>query len=349
MIIQTKPLIAALNNIKPVVSRRITLSILACVKLHTERNRLHITATNLDEFIVERVEVEGEIEPVCVSFNYLLMALSGETTAIKLQKGSLKISCGENETEIATIDAADFAPLPEMKKSENHGVACNELGNAVNLVSWASLEDESRYVLKSVYVSSSEKKLSAVATNGRELAIAESAIIGSDFDLLAPSEFIGNFSFALSRTGATLSTTDNQIKVSHEWGNYFCKKVEGNYPNYSQVIPKGQKPLGTVSVDEFRAVVQSCVGFSQNSEAKGLFKFSKNELEIEFLGDNNAKLSRHMAGSFAAFGISLSTKKMLKILSNIKTDEAKLFFTDELSPISIESGELKVFTMPMRV
>lgn len=345
----TKTLKAALDNLKPIISRRMTLPILSCVKLYTERNRLHITATNLDEYMVERIEVDGEIEPVCVSFNHLFMSLMGEDAVITPRKGSLLVKCGDNETVISTMDAADFAPMPEFRDAENHGLACAELAEAVNLASWAASNDPSRYVLNSALIQASPKTLSVVASNGRELAIVERALIGSAFEVLIPAEFASGFQSALSRTGAVLSSNKNNVKVAHDWGNYFCKQLDGAYPNYKQVIPKESKLLGTVSVEELLGLVSSCVGYSSDTEAKGIFDFSAKGLSITLVGDNNSTVNRRMDGKFAALKIALSTKKMLKIFQHLKTDEAKLFFNDELSPLVIESGDLRVITMPMRI
>jgi DNA polymerase III subunit beta len=349
MKIETSKLKTALDYVRPIINRRMVLPILSCVKLHTERNRLHITATNLDEYIVERVEVDGEIEPVCISFNYFCAALSGETTEIKSSKGVIIIKCGENETSLSTMDAGEFPAIPKFEKGENHGVACADLSDAINQVAWAASVDESRYVLMSVLIHSSAKNLAIVATNGRELAIVNVPLIGSEFEIVFPSSFVSSFCASLARMGAVLSSNEKQVRVSHDWGNYFCKQVEGAYPNYKGVIPAKTKPLGTVSVEEFLGMVSNCAAFSEHPEAKGLFRFSKKELSVEFVGDNNATLSRHMAGSFAEFGVALSTKKLARIFSQLKTDEAKLFFVDELLPITIESGNLKVFTAPMRM
>jgi len=349
MKIKTSEIKTALDNIRPIVGRRQTLPILSCVKLHTERNRLHITASSLDEFICERVEVEGEIEPICVSFNYLSMASFGELTEIKSGKDSILVKCGDNETKIATLNSEEFPALPKMEKAENHGVACADLANAVNQVAWAASDDPSRYVINSVRIQSEAKILSVVATNGRELAIVELPLIGSKFEIIAPSPFASNLCASLSRTGAVLSSNDSQIKVNHDWGNYFCKQLDGTYPNYKQVIPKDSKPLGAVSVEEFLGLVSSCVGYSSDSEAKGVFDFSAKGLAITLAGDNNSTASRRMDGKFATLKIALSTKKMVKIFQHLKTDDAKLFFIDELWPLTIEAGDLKVITTPMRM
>src|ERR1017187_9723130 len=163
MNVETSKLKAALDNIRPIVGRRQTLPILSCIKLHTEQNRLHITGSNLDEFIVERIESDGEIDPVCVSFNRLGMALSGKSVFITTKGRKILVKCGEDETLISTLPADKFPPLPKFENSKTHGVACADLANAVNQVAFAGSTDPGRYILNSVLISSSAKKMTTVA------------------------------------------------------------------------------------------------------------------------------------------------------------------------------------------
>jgi len=107
------------------------------------------------------------------------------------------------------------------------------------------------------------------------------------------------------------------------------------------------KPLGTVAVEEFKSVVSGCVGFKDDEYSSANFKFTKTGVTIAL--QDKATISRHLPGKFEDFIIALSTKKLVKILGGFKSDEVKLFFVDELSPIAMEAGNLRVITMPMRL
>jgi len=349
MKIETKIIRAALDNIRHVIGRRTLLPILSCVKLHTEGNRLHIAASNLDEHIVEQIEASGQIDPTCVSFEFLYNALSGDEAEIKLVKSQMVITCGSAVTKLSIVDAGEFPQTPEMKKAKNHGAPCAELAKAIEQVKWAASDDAARYVINSVLVTSTAKKLTAVAINGRELAVSESAVIGTDFSVVMPSAFCGNISAALSREGAMIATDENQIRISHDAGVYSCRQIEGVYPNWRQVIPAKMETLGTVSVEEMKALLEPTVRFSSHSEAPAKFTFSKSGLLLELVGDNASNVSRTLAGKFAEFEVSLSTKKMLKIFQSFKDDNATISFVDNLSPIKIGAGDYFVITTPMRM
>jgi DNA polymerase-3 subunit beta len=352
MIIDTLKLQAALANIRPIVGRRQNLPILSCVKLHTERNQLHITGSNLDEFVVEQVEVDGEFKPVCVRFDYLSNALIGDTADITFAKSKISLRCGKNVSSLSTLDAGEFPPLPKMVKSSKQGLACAELSKFVKAVSWAASKDPSRYILNSVLIESRAKQLTVLGTNGREMAFVKEAVIGSDCECLIPSGFASNAAAALARDGAILETSENQIRVTHNEGEYYCKRVEGNFPNYKQVIPNKTKLLAKLNVEEMLSLLRgvACYGNAQDAEIKGVFKFSNKGLVVEFKEPNSGtELIRELAGKYEDFTVALATAKMLKIFQQIKTDEAALRFVDELSVLTIEAGNLTVLTMPIRL
>lgn len=302
----------------------------------------------MDEHITELVECEGSMNPVCISFNHLSLSLAGQEVEINISKGTALIKTAQGETQVSTLDATEFPNAPK-SESQNHGVACRDLAEFVKQVSWSALTDESRYMLKSVLIESEAKKLTVVSTNGRELAFIESALIGSKFSAVVPSQFTVNFCSALLRDGAILNSSQNTVGVTHDSGSYSCKQLEGNYPNWRGVVPKGLKPLGEFCVPEMRDMFSGCVGFDNNTEAKGDFKFSKTGLTIEFKGESGSKLTRFIAGDFATFTVVLSLRKMLLIFKNIKSEKAKISHVDELTPISITSDDLTILTVPMRL
>ena len=350
MKIETKKIQAAMFALRPIFKGCQSLPILSCVKLHTESNRLHIAASNLDEFQVERVECDGEISPVCVSFNQLSLSLAGETAEIVADKTTLTITCGLDETVLSTLDAEEFPPLPKFENSQTHGVPCGDLAAAIKQVLFAASVDISRYVLQSVLIESTAKKTTAIATNGRELAIVELPVLSSKFEAIPASAFCGNLVNALTREGAAFASNDSKVKVTHDSGVYFAKQIEGKYPNWAQVLPKKTTKLGVVDVKPLADILSAVMGFDNKTDARGICTFSKDGLLIEFVGESGSKLTRHIGGSFPDFKIAMSLRKLLLIFQNLETEKATLLHSgDELSPIIVESGDLRVISMPMRM
>lgn len=350
MKIETKPLSLALEKVKRIHGdARRTLPILSCVKLSAENGILEISASDLDQFQIERVECDGNLAPTCVNQNYIAGAIGGESVTLEMSGDSLEVTSGFGTTKLPTMDAGEFPSIPTLEKGENHGVNCQELGKAIDLVSFAASTEAVRYILNSVYACGESKTLSAVSTNGRELAVVESALIGSAFKIVAPSAFAGNLCSALMRDGASFSSSSSWMLVRHAAGSYYCKQLEGKYPNWKQVVPAKKTKLGTVSTGDFKQLVGRCLVFTDQSEAGAKFEFSKSKLTIKFIGDKNAQVEHSIDGSFKDFTIELNARAFHKTLSAIKAESIDLFHSgDCLSPIRIEAGDLVILAMPMR-
>lgn len=348
---ESKKILAALDNARRVVGRRNTLPVLSCVKIYAKHGVLKIESTDLDQHQIEQVECDGELEPCCVSLEYLVSAIGGESVRLELKNKVLNVVCSFGETRLKTLDADEFPKQPKQTKPVKQGVACADLSKAVKSVVWAASKDDSRYILKSVFVESDSKSLKVCATNGRDLVFTSLPLISSKFDMVIPSEFSSNVCHWLEAENATLINSENLISVESPSGLYMCKKLEGNYPNYRQVIPDKKKLLGSVSTEEFSGVLARCVAFFKTSlEAKGVFNFSADGMTIDLRGENEAEITYKIDGKFEPFKIALNCKSMVQIIQNSKTDEVKLFHSgDEFSPARIESGDFVTITMPTRL
>jgi DNA polymerase III sliding clamp (beta) subunit (PCNA family) len=167
--------------------------------------------------------------------------------------------------------------------------------------------------------------------------------------MLLPREHVSNFSEMLIRDGSILSLNEKCASVSHECGAYFCKQVDGVYPNYAQVIPSKKVLLGEVLVSDVKSLLGRCLHYSAAVEANGAFSFTAEKLTVDFIGDNNAKLSHHIEGKFAPFKIALNIRSLHKVFSQLNGDKATIYSGgDELKPFTVQNEQVSVLTMPMR-
>lgn len=347
---ESKPLADALARIKTSIGGARTLPILSCVKISAKNGTLKLEGSDLDQWHSEEIPCEGNLAETCVSLNYLASAIGGAKTEIEGGALGMTVTGDFGSTEIATLEAEEFPPAPKHKEASIHGVSCADLSAAIKSVFWSASTDIASYVLQSAHISSKAKKLIAVSTNGRELAVVEDAVIGSDFEMLVPDKFASNLCAALLRDGAVLSTDKNNIRVQHLGGSYSCKQLDGSFPNYRQVIPDKKVWLGEIESSRFKELLARCLCFAAQLEANGKFTFSKTGLKVDFAGDNKTKLSYHIGGKFSEFVIALNIRSLFKIMQNIKGESVGVYHAgDDFSPITIESGNLVVLTMPMRM
>lgn len=347
MKIKTSDLTEALTRLKPIISRRTTLPILSCVKLHTERNRLHLTVSDLDQYQVERIECDGEFEPCCINFNYLLNALGGEAVSLKRNKTSVDVRCDFGVTELDVLEAEEFPPPPKCDGLKPIGVSCEDLSKAINSVAWAASTDETRWILNSVHVAGSSKRLEVVSTDGRQMARIEQPLISSDFEILIPSAFASSVAEVLARKGSELSANGDHIKISHENGNYYAKQVDGKFPNYKQVIPVKQEKIGDFEVGPFREMLGRCKFYADYARSLAAqIAFGKSGAEIEFVG-KASNLNLVAPGEFKSFNAVVDAETFHRCLSNLQAERATIFkdaSEDKFPMIIMQAGDLFIYT-----
>lgn len=347
MKLKTSDITEALSRLRPIISRRTTLPILSCVKIHADRNRLHFTVSDLDQVQVEKIECEGEFEPICVNFSALQNAVGGETTSLHCSKNIMVVSCDFGTTELDTLDAAEFPPSPKIDGLKKIGVSCEDLSNAIKATLWAASDNDARYILQSVHIVGGAKMLHVEATNGRELAIIDQPLISGNFETIVPSANASGLAESLTRKGAELSTNEKHIKVTHEFGSYCSKQVDGKYPNTKQVVPAKQTKIGELDVESMAGIFSRCNFFTDPARTPiAQMSFSPDGVKVEFVG-RGSNLDLKSAGKFSKFTARVNAKSFYRVLKNITGPKAAISCDakdDKFPVLILQSGDLFIYT-----
>jgi DNA polymerase-3 subunit beta len=202
--------------------------------------------------------------------------------------------------------------------------------------------------------------LKLVATDGRRLALFEEAIDAEitgklDLDCIVPTKAINELQRLLTDAGdVTLRVAENLVAFELNGSVLVSKLVDGNYPNYRQVIPSSDdtKEIITLERDAFLQCVRRVALLSTDKSGSIRLKFSANNIEVMSntpeVGE--AKESIAVAYRGADFAIAFNPDYLMDPLKALPNDEVSLRLIDEMSPgvIEINSGFLYVL-MPMRV
>jgi DNA polymerase-3 subunit beta len=355
MNVKTEPLKTALESLQRIVKGKSTLPVLNCVKMEVKAGTLELTASNLDEYQLERIELEGvgHFDPCCVSLVNLLWAIGGESVSIERVGDRLVVAFDSNETDLAVLEAEEFPVWPKDKLSAI-GVSCVDLASSIRRVAWASAKNNSgRWILESVHVSGSSKQLKCEATDGKYLAIINLALIGAPFECVIPELSHSHLAAALERTGSAFSVCENYAQVSHDAGAYLTKQIDGNYPNTASVVPAEIIPVGTVKLAPLLAVFNRCAFYAASEAGKFdsvKLDFSKIGLHVQFTG-SNSKSNGLIAGEFSPAKWSFGAALFKKVLSGITGDEIKVSTSDakELGVIVIDDSDMRILAMPVRM
>lgn len=292
--IAKEQLLAGLQSVQNVVSTRTTLPILSNVLLRAEGNRLDLTATDLDVTISSSVEATvkkpgATTIPVKKLFGIARELANPEIELEVDDKNVCSLRSGSSYFKIRGLGAEEFPPLPSFKEDRKVTLPQEKIRSMLKKTAFAISTDESRYVLNGIFFSLKEHKLTMVATDGRRLSLVDEDVdvaTGSQGEFIVPSKAVNELNRLLQDAGeVVIKFSDNQaaFTLSDDKGRnilVITKLIEGNYPNYRQVIPAETKERVTLAREEFMHALRRAEIMTSEKQNSVKLTFGKNSLAI---------------------------------------------------------------------
>jgi len=359
--ISKEAFLEALQQVQHVVSTRATLPILSNVLIEAVGGKLKLTTTDLDVGVSgcvdALVEKEGSTTlPVKRLVSIIAQLPASEVVVSIDSKNHASIKCGPSFFKIIGLGEEEFPPLPKFEEASEFKIAQSVLLDAIKKTSYAISADETRYVLNGIYVSFREGKMIFVATDGRRLAMVENDLefpASNETDIIIPAKAIGELQRMLSTEGdAIVRLSGNQISFEIGESIIVSKLIEGNYPNYKQVIPGQRKERITINREEFLQTVRRVSLLTSESSNSVKLTFSKGNIDVQAnskdIGEANEPVIADYDGE--EFSIAFNPEFLIAPLKNLSDETIFLDLIDGMSPgvIRLESSFLYVI-MPMRV
>jgi len=360
-------LLTGLQAVQNVVGTRSTLPILSNVLLHASEGRLHFTATDLDVTISCTVPANVE-DPGTVTLPVKkLVGITRELAANEIdleidEKSVASVRAGASFFKIHGLAADEFPPLPNFKDAKAVTLTQEKLKAMLSRTSFAVSTDETRYVLNGIFFSFKEGKATLVATDGRRLALTdEEAEIPatSQADFIVPTKAINELTRLLGTGPVEIQFTENMVafrtKPAAEGGLgvlIISKLVDGNYPNYRQVIPQAPLERITLVREELLQALRRAEIMTSDKSNSVKLAFGRNQLVITGntpeVGEARETLSINYSGKEMA--IAFNPAYMMDPLKALPNDEIFFELIDELSPGVVKCNEPFLYViMPMRM
>src|SRR5271169_512848 len=268
--ISKEQILAGLQAVQNVVSTRTTLPILSNVLLRADKDRVEFTATDLDVTVACSVEAKvkkpgATTVPVKRLFGIVRELSNMEIDLEVDEKNACSVRSGSSFYKINGLSADEFPPLPKFKEDKKISLPQEKLKGMLRKTSFAISTDESRYVLNGIFISLKEQKMTMVATDGRRLALVDEEVDipkNSQGEFIIPTKAVNELNRLLGEKGdVELKLSENQVALTLNDDKGFSvllisKLVEGNYPNYRQVIPSETKERIALPREEFLAAVR---------------------------------------------------------------------------------------------
>jgi len=350
-----KPLLEGLDLVKDAVSKHSALPILRDVKITAEGDTVYLYTTNLTTGIKTRVKEADVIEPgiaLCDTMKLLSIVKELPDSDIILTKeenGYVRVECENVGFKLVGLGEEEFPN--EMMPSGGNGFSIGqEFFTALLKVRHAASKEESRYNLNGIYF---DKDI--VATDGHRLSLTRDT--NPLRNALVPSESV-NTILRLKRNGKqayTLSRSDNSIFICSEDVVIHSRLIDGEFPDYEQVIPKTHERRATVDRQKLYHAIKRITLMSDKSN-QIRFEFNANRLLLTSAnpdaGEAREELECHYESASpkeTSFAIGFAGKYILDVLEVLENDQVTFLMNDPGEPLRIEEKDSTHIIMPVRL
>ena len=364
--IAKEQIMTGLQAVQNVVSTRTTLPILSNVLVRAAEGRVEFTATDLDVTISCSVEAAvkkpgATTIPVKKFFGIVRELTSPEIEIETDDKNVTSIRAGSSFFKIRGLAAEEFPPLPKFKEDKRVTVPQEKFRGMLKKTAFAISTDESRYVLNGIFLSLKDHKMTMVATDGRRLALVdEEAEVAdkSQGEFIVPAKAVNELTRLLSDKGdVDVNFSENQASftLKNEKGAgalIITKLIEGNYPNYRQVIPGETKERISLPREEFLHALRRAEIMTSDKQNSVKLAFAKNQLAITANSPDVGEARETMAVNYKGkdLAIAFNPAYLIDPLNALGNDEVFIELIDELSPGVLKiNGPFLYVVMPMRL
>ena len=354
-------LLEGLSTVQNVVSTRTTLPILSNVLLQASEGEIRLTTTDLDVGI--RGSVEAHVErtggttlPARRLFSIVRELPSSEIYFDVDTKNSASIRSGSSYFKILGLPEEEFPALARFEEAKIFTIAQKDLKDGLKQTSYAISVDETRYVLNGILFSFKDNKLTLVATDGRRLALVDLELEfprSQETEIIVPTKAVTELQRLVREEGEVkLSIGENQIAFELNRTLLVSKLIEGNYPNYRQVIPAEARERISLERETFLTTVRrvSLVALEKSNSVRLIFSKDNIDIVANTPEVGEAKESLPVMYQGREFSIAFNPEFLMAPLRNLSADEIYLDLIDEMSPAVIKIARPFLYVlMPLRL
>ncbi len=254
----------ALTTVQKGVSTRSTLPVLSGILLDVQQEKVILQSTDLElsiQYTVDAlIEEEGKTVVPGKLFTDIIKNLPDAAIHIQSDDGEAKITCDNSTFSVHTLNYEDFPGFPKVETSQNIAIPFDKFASMVKKVSRVVSRDESRAILTGVLITFDEGKLRMVATDSYRLALTEIPMDNpsvDEFQCVIAGNFLNEIAgLSSSDDDLTIALAENQIVVNYQNVVFINRRIEGNYPNYKQLIPSEYTTRATIDLSELISSVK---------------------------------------------------------------------------------------------
>ncbi|MFA6511794.1 MAG: DNA polymerase III subunit beta [Patescibacteria group bacterium] len=357
-------LVRGVNAVGHLTGKNLSLPILSNILLRAEQGSVTLASTNLEVGITKKIRAKVEREGTYTIqgrvFLEFINLLPKEQVDIEVVDGALHIAAGKHESIIKGIPADEFPVIPNINKEKRVAIKAGVLREALQQTIFAAANDESRPEISGIYFVFENGILTVAATDSYRLA-ERRVVLDEGKDVvhktILPVKTLSEILRILGDTSEMVEIflEENQFGIVVDDLELVSRVIEGQYPDYQQIIPQESTTTATFGRQEFLNNVKAASLFVKpgindltielNPESKKiLFRAANTQV-----GEQSGEIESEMTGR----GVELvfNYRYLLDGLTNFQSDTITLLANDQKNPglfTESDKGDYRYLVMPIR-
>lgn len=329
-------------------STKAQLPVLSNILLATKKNKLIVSATNLELSISislgAKVEKEGEITIPAKVISDLVNNLASGSLNLSSEKEQLKITSSNGSSTLSGMNSSDFPSIPHEIDKNVVTFSSEELIQSISQVLFAASSDETRPVLTGVLLIFNKDSLIMVATDGFRLSkkhvgikINKKALTTQR--LILPKNSLNEISRLTNEKDTVLMSlreTENQVLFGVDDSILSSRVIEGQFPDFEKIIPKDSNCKISIDKEELLRAVKLASVFARDAANVVKFSVGKDSIEVSAqssqTGSQKAKVDAKVEGDSKSVKIAFNYRFLEDFLNSAGSDDIQIELGGANSP-----------------
>ena len=354
-------LLKGVQHTQNIINTKSSLPILSNILIESQNDNIVFTATDLDIGMISTIptkpQVVGSVTVPAKKFFDIIKELPDTEISVSVKKNNLvHIECQNCTFKIMGLPKDEFPQLPEFKDKDSIVIQQKKLKKMLIMTSFAMSHDEARYVLNGLLFIIKPSYIRLVATDGRRLAMAEFKIQlpkTQERKFIIPTKAVNELSKMLGDEGdVKILFGENQTSFDTGSTRLISRLIEGEFPNYEQVIPKEAKDKLKIIKEKFIAALKRVALFTNQDSMAVKIDLTNNKMVLSKSTPYVGEVHEELEVEYKAKDISIGFNPgyLIDVLKNIDQEAVNLELVDSEKPGVIRLGEEYVYVvLPMQI
>ena len=364
--VERSALLKALSHAQSVVEKRHTVPILSHVLIHGEGGDVTLTSTDMELNLVETlpamVEEAGALTVPALMLFDIIRKIEGDTVLLFKKETQLHIHAGRSKFRLSFLEADQFPLMQTSDLPIRFKLTPEQLKQLLDKPRFAMATEETRYYLNGIYwhIVMGKNILRAVATDAHRLALTQ--IKAPEGSLEMPGVIISRKTVNEVRKlldeeakEITVHLSDQRIEFHFTQSSLSSRLIDGNFPDYTQVIPEQNNRVFFVPTKQYANAVDRVATVVSDKVRVIKLDLSENQVILSSVGNDLGSAQEELTVAYDqndSVSIGFNAKYLLDITQQIDEEETEVALCDGNQPALLKGSgneESMYILMPMRI